>query len=89
MTCPVVFGLRMNGGVAEDFAGRGLEDPAFQAFGKAKQVDRAVHRRFGGLYRIMLIVNWRCGTGEIVDFIDLDVQRKVTSWRMNSKRGFV
>ena len=32
-----------------------------------------MHRRFGGLHRIVLIVNRGCGTGEVVDFIDLDV----------------
>jgi hypothetical protein len=53
-----------------------LKYAALQAFGKAEHVDRAMHRRFGGLYRIVLIMNRRCRTGEVVDFIDLDVQRK-------------
>jgi hypothetical protein len=35
-----------------------------------------MHRRFGGLDRIVLIMNRGCGTGEVVDFIDLDIQRK-------------
>jgi hypothetical protein len=53
-----------------------LKYAALQAFGEAEHVDRAMHRRFGGLDRIVLVVNRGCGTGEVVDFIDLDVQRK-------------
>jgi hypothetical protein len=35
-----------------------------------------MHRRLRRLYRIVLIVDWRGGAGEIVDFVDFNVQRE-------------
>src|ERR1700730_4519127 len=54
---PVVLGLRMNRGITIDLACRGLQYAAFQTFGQAEHVDCAVHRRFGRLHWIVLILN--------------------------------
>ena len=40
---PVGFRLRMNVGVAVNFAGRSLEDLRLDALGQTQHVDRAVH----------------------------------------------
>ena len=35
-----------------------------------------MHAGLGGLHRIVLIVDWRCRTSEIVDLIDLHIERE-------------
>ncbi len=62
--------------VAVDLAGRGLEDARAQPLGEAQHVDRAVHRRLGRLDRVVLVVDRRRRAGEVVDLVDLDVERK-------------
>lgn len=74
---PVVFRLRVNVRIAVDLRGGRLENPAFQPFGKAEHVGRADNAGFDGLDRIALVMNGRRGTCEIVDFINLNVQREV------------
>jgi hypothetical protein len=71
---PVIFRLRVDSGVAVNLAGRGLQDWTFNSFCKAQHVDCAVHGGFGGLDRIMLVLNWRRRASEVVDFIYFDEQ---------------
>jgi hypothetical protein len=52
------------------------EDFGLHAFGQPKHVDGAVHAGLGGLHGVMLIVNRRGRTGEIVNFVDLDIERE-------------
>ena len=73
---PIILGLRMDVGIAVDFAGRGLEDLAAEALGQAEHVDRAVDRGLGRLHRIVLVVDRRGRAGEIEDLVDLDEQRE-------------
>jgi len=73
---PIVLGLRMDRGVAVNFGSRGLENRALEPLGEPEHVDRAVHARLGRLHRIVLVMDWRGGTGEIADLIDLDVERQ-------------
>ena len=73
---PIVFGLGMDCRIAIDLARRCLEYLAFEPLGEPQHIDRAVHRGLGRLHRIMLVMNGRGRTGEIVDFIDLDIERK-------------
>lgn len=73
---PIAFRLRVDLRVAVDLTGRGLEDLGLDPFGEAEHVDGAVDRGLGGLHRIMLVVNRRGRAGEIIDFIDLDIERK-------------
>jgi hypothetical protein len=35
-----------------------------------------MHRGFGRLYRVILVVNGGGGTGKVIDFVDLDIQRE-------------
>ena len=73
---PVVLGLRMDGRVAIDFAGRGLQDFRLQALGEAQHVDGAMNGGLRGLNRIVLVLDRRGRAGEIVDFVDFDEQRE-------------
>jgi hypothetical protein len=73
---PIGLGLRVQLGVAVDLRGRCLEDFGPHAFGEPQHVDGAVHAGFGGLHGVMLIVNWRGRTGEIVNFVNLDIERE-------------
>ena len=62
--------------IAVHLAGRCLEDAATQPLGEPKHVDRAVDGRLGRLHRVVLVVDRRRGTGEVVDLVDFDMQRK-------------
>ena len=73
---PVVLGLRVDLGVAVDLAGRGLEDLRLGPLGQAQHVDRAVHAGLGGLHRVVLVVDRRGRAGQVVDLVDLDVERE-------------
>jgi hypothetical protein len=73
---PIIFGLRMDARVAVDLGGRGLQDLGLYPLGKAQHVDRAVHAGLGGLHRIVLVMHGRGRTGEIVDLIDFEINRK-------------
>ena len=73
---PIFLGLRMRHRIAIDLAGRGLQDPAFQPLGEAEHVDRAVHRCLHRLDRVVLVMDRRSRTGEVVDLVDLDIERE-------------
>ena len=73
---PVLLRLGMDVGIAIDFRSRGLENLGAQPLGEPEHVDGAVHARLGGLHGIMLVVNGRCRAGEIVDLVDLDIERE-------------
>ena len=73
---PVILGLRVHIRVAVNFRGRGLQNFRFHPLGEAQHVDRAVHARLGCLHRIVLIVDGRSRTGEIVDLVDLKIDRE-------------
>ena len=47
-----------------------------QPLGQPEHVDRAVHAGLGRLHRIELVVDRRGRAGEVVDLVDLDVERK-------------
>lgn len=66
----------MNCGVAVNLAGRGLKDGASQPFGEPQHVDGTVHRSFRRGHRIMLVMHGRGRTGEVINFIDLNIERK-------------
>jgi hypothetical protein len=53
-----------------------LQDLCPGPLGQAQHVDHAVHRCLGRLDRIMLVMHRRSGTGEVVDLVHLDMQRK-------------
>ncbi len=72
---PVTFRLWMYFGIAIHFRCRRLHDFRAGAFRQAEHVDRAVHAGFRGLHRVVLVMNRRRRAGEVVYFIDLDIQR--------------
>lgn len=73
---PISFGLRVNVGIAVYFAGGGLEDFTLKPLGEAEEVESAKHACFHCLDGVGLIMERRCGTGKIVDFIDFYMERK-------------
>jgi len=73
---PVRLRLRVDLRIAVHLAGRCLEDAATQPLGEPKHVDRAVDRSLRRLHRVVLVVDRRRGTSEVVDFVHLDIQRK-------------
>lgn len=73
---PVALGLRMDRGIAVDLGGGGLQDACLHPLGKAEHVDRSRDAGLGRLHRIKLVVNRARWTSEIVDLVDLDIQRK-------------
>jgi hypothetical protein len=64
--------LRMHCRVAINLAGRCLQHLYLQALGETKHIDGANDAGLGGLYRILLVVDWRCRASKIEDLIDLD-----------------
>jgi hypothetical protein len=66
----------MHGRVAIDFAGRGLKDFRPRALGETQHVDRAVHAGLQCLHGIILIMDRRGRAGEIVDLVDLHIERE-------------
>ena len=62
--------------IAVDLAGRGLQHPRLQPLGKAEHVDGAHHTGLGRVHGIVLIVDRRGRAGEIVDLVDLDIERE-------------
>ena len=73
---PVILLLGMDVGVAINLAGGGLENLCPDALGQTEHVDRAVDAGLGGLHRVVLVMDRRGRTGQVVDFIHLDVQRE-------------
>ena len=68
--------LRVHFRVAINLTGGGLEDSGLGALGQAQHVDRTVDAGLGGLHRVPLVVDGRCRAGQVVDFVDLDKERK-------------
>jgi hypothetical protein len=66
----VGFRLRVQGGVAIDLGGGGLEDPRAQPPRQVQQVDGAMHR---GPHPVVLVVNRGGRAGKIVDVVHLDL----------------
>jgi hypothetical protein len=54
----VVLGLRVDLGIAVNFAGRSLQDAGVQALGQPKHIDRPNHAGLGRLHGVTLIVDW-------------------------------
>ncbi len=70
------FRLRMNVRIAVDLAGRGLKNLGFDALGETQHVDRAMHTGLQSLHWIELVVDRRCRARQIVNFVDLNIERQ-------------
>ena len=68
----------MYAGIAVNFRGRGLKNLCLHPFlpSQTKHVDLAMHAGLRRLDGVVLIVNWRCGTGEIIDLINFQIDRE-------------
>src|SRR5262245_18569978 len=77
----------MNGRVAVYFAGRGLEYSAPQPLREPEHVDCALNRRLYGLEGSILVVNRGGRTGQIVDFVDFNIERNrhVMAYELKSR----
>ena len=62
--------------VAVNLGRRGLQDARVNALGEAEHVDGAVDARLRRLHRIVLVVDRRGRTGEVVDAVNLDIERE-------------
>lgn len=73
---PVALRLRMDIGIAVHLARRGLENLGPYPFCQTQHIDGTMHTGLGGLYRVMLIMDRRGRAGQIVDLIDLNIERE-------------
>ena len=62
--------------VAIDFAGGRLQNFCLHTLGQAEHIDCTMNAGFGGLHRIVLVVDWRSRARQIVDFVHFNVERK-------------
>jgi hypothetical protein len=62
----------MDTGIAVDFGGRGEKNASLYPLGQAEHVESAHDVCFDCLYGVVLKMDWRGWTGEMVDFIDFD-----------------
>jgi hypothetical protein len=73
---PVIFGSGVDLGIAINLAGGRLESPHAQARRETQHIDRADHPGLGRQNRSMFVLYRRRRTGEIMDSLDLDVERQ-------------
>ena len=69
---PVVFGLRIDLGVAVDLGCGGQEDAGFDALGHAQHIQSPHDIDFGGFYRVELKMDGRSRAGHVIDLIDFE-----------------
>ena len=86
---PIFLGLRVDFGITVDLARRGLQDFRAGALGETEHVDRSVHAGLGRLNRIMLVVDRRGRTGEIVDLVHLHEERECHVVPLELESGMV
>jgi hypothetical protein len=75
-TSPVGFWLGMDHGIPIYLRSRGLKDLGLEPFRQPQHVDGTVNVHLGGLNRVVLIVDRRRRTSQVVDLIDLHIKRK-------------
>ena len=73
---PVLLALRMHTRVPVDLRRGGLKDFGAQALGQSQHVNGAVYAGFRSLDWIVLVMDRGGGTGQIIDLISLDIERK-------------
>src|SRR5260370_6022582 len=73
---PIILGLGVNARITIDFRGGRMKNSCPYTFRESQHVDRAVDACFCRLHGIVLIVNRRGRAGEIVNLIDLQIERE-------------
>src|SRR5436190_13276465 len=71
----IVLRLWMDQRVAVNFACRSLQNTRLYAFCQPEHIDHTHYTGLNGFDWIVLVVNWRSGTGKIIDLIDLEHYR--------------
>src|SRR5688572_2426172 len=61
--------------IAVNFRGRSLKNPRLDAFCQTEHIDRAHDARFDGFDRIILIMNRRSRTRQVIDLVDFQKDR--------------
>ena len=61
--------------IAVNLRGGSLEDPGLHPLGQPQRVDRAHDAGLDRLDRVVLVMDGRCRTGQVVDLIDFEVDR--------------
>ena len=72
---PVGLRLRMHVRIAVALGSGGVEDAGLGLERELEGVHHAEDRRLGGLDRVVLVVDWRSGAGQVVDFVELPPER--------------
>ena len=73
---PVTFFLRMNLRVTIHFTGGSLKNSGLNSLGQTQHVNGTHDTGLDCFYGIILVVNRRSRAGQIVNLIDLDVERE-------------
>src|SRR4051794_12499325 len=73
---PILFRLRVNCRITIDLRSGSLQNLRAQTLGEAEHIYGPVDTRFRRLHGIVLIMNRGGGAGEIVDFVNFDIERK-------------
>jgi len=73
---PIAFRLGMNVGVAVHFRCGRLKNPGPKSLSKTEHVDGSVNVDLGGLHGVILIMDRRSGTGQVKNFIHLQIKGK-------------
>jgi hypothetical protein len=73
---PIRLRLGMHDGVPVDLRGGGLQYLAAEPLREPEHVDRAMDGGLGRLDRIVLVTHRRGRAGEIVDLVDVDMERE-------------
>ena len=73
---PIVFSLRVDMRITIHFRCGGLQNLRFQTLGKTQHIDCPVHACLRRLYRVMLVMDRRGRAGEIVNLVDLQIERE-------------
>ena len=66
----------MDSGIAVNFRRRRLKNLRPQTFGEPQHIDCAMHAGLGRLNWVVLVVYWRGRARQIIDLIDLNIERK-------------
>ena len=72
---PVFLDLRVDERIAVDLARRRVEHARLRLQRELEHVHRPEHRTLRRLDGVLLVVDWRSGAGEVVDFVELPPER--------------
>ena len=77
----------MNNGVTVHFAGRSLQYLGIRLFGQSQHIDGAQYRSLDGFNGIILVVDGRSRTSQIIDFVHICLIRDFHIMQYKLKTG--